>query len=284
MIESVLVGHWSDPVARTGCTVVHFPEAVIASGEVRGGSPASREFALLEPARLVDRIDAVVLSGGSAFGLAAADGVVQWCEEHGRGFPTGGGLVPIVIGLGLFDLMEGDASVRPGAAEGRAACQELLGYNVAAQGRVGAGTGATVDKTRGREHARPGGLGIAHREHGGFGVVAIMAVNSFGRVVADGEAFDEPPPTIPGDPFANTTIGVVVTDARLTKAQCHLVAQSAHDGLARAIHPAHTIFDGDAIVAAATGEMHHKLDPPELEAVRHLAALATADAIRAAVA
>lgn len=282
MIDTVKIGHWTNDDARTGCTVVFFPESVVASGEVRGGAPATREFALLDPTRLVDHVDAVVLSGGSAFGLAAADGVVRYCEENGHGFPTAGGLVPIVVGMSLFDLTEGDALVRPGPAEGHAACRSFRSYVDVAQGRVGAGTGATTDKLKGREHSRPGGLGVAHREADGIGVVAIVAVNALGRIVAEGETVADQAFEF-GDPFTNTTIGVVVTDAKLTKAQCHLVAQSAHDGVARCVSPAHTSFDGDAIVACATGEVGSKLDHRRLESLRHVAALATAEAIRNAV-
>src|SRR4029079_18617939 len=147
-VDGVRVGHWTDSVARTGCTVVLFPDGTVASGEVRGGAPAEREMALLDPARTVTRIDALVLTGGSAFGLAAADGVMRFCEERGMGFPTAGGVVPIVVALGLYDLAVGDGSVRPGPDEGYAAC-EAAGGGAVALGRVGAGTGATIAKWQG---------------------------------------------------------------------------------------------------------------------------------------
>lgn len=278
-ISGVAVGHWSDPVAATGCTVVLVPPGTVASGEVRGGAPASRELALLDPSRLVSAVDAVVLTGGSAFGLASADGVVAWLAEQDRGFPTAAGPVPIVPALALFDLTTGDGSVRPGPAEGRAAAEAAStdGHTV---GRVGAGTGCTVDKGRGPDHARPGGLVAASIRVGQVVVGALVAVNAVGTIDADGraaaraldafeafDAFDDegaagPRPTATNgpQPFANTTIGVVATNARLAVADCLLVAQSAHDGLARAIFPAHTRFDGDAFVALATGAADGDLD------------------------
>lgn len=272
MIPGVRVGHWTDPAARTGCTVVLFPAGTVASGEVRGGAPGTREWALLAPERLVQRVDAVVLSGGSAFGLAACDGVVRWCEERGIGFPTPAGPVPIVVGAVLFDLMVGDPAVRPDAAAGYAACDAASESFDA--GRVGAGTGATMGKWRGEP--RPGGLGVALESHGDLRVAAVMAVNAWGDVRTGKPVA---PPAEPAMPFGNTTIGVVATNARLDKTQCLLVAQSGHDGLARALEPAHAVTDGDAVVAAATGEV----DAP-LETVRLLAARAVERAIRSAVA
>ena len=272
-VAGVAVGHWSDPVAATGCTVVLVPPGTVASGEVRGGAPASRELALLDPSRLVSAVDAVVLTGGSAFGLASADGVVAWLAEQGRGFPTAAGPVPIVPALALFDLTTGDGSVRPGAAEGRAAAEAAStdGHTV---GRVGAGTGCTLDKGRGPDHARPGGLVAASIRVGEVVAGALVAVNAVGQVDADGmaaaralaalggEGSTGPRPTAPNGPppFAHTTIGVVAPHARLAVADCLLLAQSAHDGLARAIFPAHTRFDGDAFVALATGAVDGDLD------------------------
>jgi L-aminopeptidase/D-esterase-like protein len=291
-VEGVRVGHWTDGAARTGCTVVLFPEGTVASGEVRGGAPATREFALLEPGRLVERIDAVVLSGGSAFGLAAADGVMAWCEERGIGFPTAAGPVPIVVGMSIFDLAVGDAAVRPGPAEGRAAC-DAAGPGPVAQGLIGAGTGATVDKWRGRDRARPGGVGTATARNGDLVVGALAVVNAFGGVLAPGADPDAGPDAGPGPEgpdrgsgpggppvlFGNTTVGVVATNAALDKVGCRSVAQGAHDGLARAIHPPHSSVDGDAVVAAATGSV-----PASTDLVRALAVTAFAAAIRAAVA
>jgi L-aminopeptidase/D-esterase-like protein len=259
-IDGVRVGHWTDAAARTGCTVVLFPDGTVASGEVRGGAPATREFDLLAPGRTVDRIDALVLSGGSAFGLAAADGVMAHLEAAGVGYPTGAGPVPIVVGLSLFDLLEGDGSVRPGPAEGRAA-SEVASEEVQV-GRVGAGTGAMVGTWRGRGRARPGGIGMAVVRRGDLVVVALLAVNAAGDVgrsgiseaIADGTFVDWPEPG--GELFdarGNTTIGMVVSNASVGREGCLLMAGSAHDGLARAVFPPHTRSDGDALVAAATG-------------------------------
>ena len=307
-IEGVLVGHVTDAVARTGCTVVVLPEGTVASGEVRGGAPATREFALLDPQRLVDRVDAVVLSGGSAFGLAAADGVMQGLAERGRGFPTGGGRVPIVVGMCLFDLLEGDGSVRPGVTDGSDALDDALaappsgptrrpvsgsggtGIAVSSLGRVGAGTGATVGKWRGPQHARPGGLGTASIRRGELVVSALVAVNAFGDIEPGPGGEPVPLDEISVDPVpgalapevrgvggdagevapgsGHTTLGVVVTNARLDKAACHLVAQGAHDGYARALFPPHTRVDGDAVVAAATGEVEADVDLVRLLTVR----------------
>lgn len=276
-VAGVRVGHWTDSVARTGCTVVLLPEGAVASGEVRGGAPGTREFELLRPERLVPSLDAVVLTGGSAFGLASCDGVVRWLEAQGRGFPTRGGPVPIVVGMVLYDLAVGDPSVRPGSAEGEAACTTAgASFDV---GPVGAGAGCTVGKWRGPDHVRSGGLGAAVERDGDLVVSALFAVNAFGDVAGPGQRSPLPPigaatPAV-GE---NTTIGVVLTNARLDKTSCFLVAQGSHDGLARALEPAHATVDGDAVVAGATGEV----DVP-VDRVRILAARATEAAIRSAV-
>jgi L-aminopeptidase/D-esterase-like protein len=280
-VPGVRVGHWTDTLARTGCTVVLLPEGTVASGEVRGGAPGTREWDLLAPERMVGRIDAVVLSGGSAFGLAACDGVVRWCEERGIGLPTVGGPVPIVVGAVLFDLAVGDPTVRPGPDQGYAACEAATSGDIPL-GQVGAGTGATVGKWRGPDHAKPGGVGSAVRWAGDLAVGALIAVNALGDL-RGGEAAEldwpDAPPT-EASPFSqDTTIGVIATNATLTKQQCLLVAQSGHDGFGRALEPAHTSFDGDALVAAAVGGV----DAP-LEQVRLLAAQAVELAIRGAVA
>jgi L-aminopeptidase/D-esterase-like protein len=298
-VPGVSVGHWSDHTARTGCTAVLFDPPVIASGEVRGAAPATREFALLDPMASVQRIDAVVLSGGSAFGLAAAQGVMEWCEAHDRGFPTPAGRVPIVVGMSLFDLAVGDASVRPDAGSGRAACdaapQELLGA-------VGAGTGCTIGNWRGPEVTLDGGLVGAVQRRDDLVVAALVAVNPWGDVVGTGSHHlphpELPHPEVPlvgdgagaggtdvgtsgagsdvHDPAGtNTTIGVVVTNAVLDKVGCHHVARAAHDGLARAITPPHSSVDGDAFVAAATCEVMAHPDQ-----VRLLALTAVDRAIR----
>ena len=265
-IEGIGVGHWTDAVARTGCTVVRLPSGTVASGEVRGGAPATREMALLDPLCTVDRVDAVVLSGGSAFGLAAADGVVEALEAEGVGFPTGAGPVPIVVALSVFDLLVGDGSVRPGPAQGKSALSLAVtgSAHPTELGAVGAGTGATTGKWRGRSAARAGGLGGAVHREGPVVVAALVVVNAFGDIEpvdaparpggsepSPHRAFTEP--VEPKDAFTNTTVGVVLTNARIDKAGCHLMARSAHDGLARAVHPTHTRVDGDAFVVAATG-------------------------------
>ena len=283
-VAGVRVGHWTDAAARTGCTVVLFPPGSLASGEVRGGAPGTREWELLRPERLVERVDAVVLAGGSAFGLAACDGVATWCEARGMGVPTAGGPVPIVVGAVLFDLGVGDPSVRPGPAEGRAACDAATdgAFEV---GAVGAGTGATVGKWRGSAATRAAGIGTATLRHEDLVVSALVACNAWGDVRgATRWPDDAMVVTAPWEraPLTNTTIGVVATNAILTKAQCLLVAQSGHDGLARALDPVHATLDGDALVAVATGAVQISV-PHGLEQVRRMAAAAVERAVRAAV-
>jgi L-aminopeptidase/D-esterase-like protein len=274
-VEGVRVGHWTDEVARTGCTVVLLPPGTVASGEVRGGAPGTREFDLLAPERLVTAVDAVVLTGGSAFGLASCDGVARWCEEHGRGFETRAARIPIVVGMVLYDLAVGSSSVRPDASAGYAACEAATDGPFAV-GAVGAGTGATVGKWFGPDAVAPGWIGTATARDGEVVVSALVAVNAMGLVSEPGA--ERPPlPAVPPAAAAveNTTIGVVVTNARLDKVGCLLVAQAAHDGLARALEPAHASGDGDAVVAAATGTVEAPLDR-----VKVLAARAFESAIR----
>lgn len=276
-VPGVRVGHWTDEVARTGCTVLLFPAGTVASAEVRGGAPATRELDLLAPERLVERIDVALLTGGSAFGLAAADGVMRWCEERGIGYPTRAGPVPIVPALALIDLMVGDASVRPGPEQGYAACVAATS-GPHATGVVGAGTGATVSKWRGPDAVRPGGLGSVTVRQGDIVVSAAIAVNAFGDIDRDGQGVDHAVDMAwPGadPPFGNTTIGVIATNAGLTKLECLLVAQGGHDGLARSIVPCHTRYDGDALIAAATGDV---AAPAEL--VRMLAVAAVERSVR----
>ncbi len=316
-IAGVAVGHWTDSDARTGVSVVVLPEGTTASAEVRGGAPATREFDVLAPTATVTRLDAVVMSGGSAFGLAAVDGAVAALADAGRGFVTAGGVVPIVAGMSLFDLMVGSSSVRPGAAEGAVAARAALAalsppdaeWGV---GAIGAGTGATVSKWRGQDLAVAGGLVTATVSEGGFTVTALVAVNAFGDVVGHGPADRPWPSLVPADELAafgadgtphsgddagvgagvhpapsagtNTTLGVIVTDAALTKIECLLLAQGAHDGYARAITPPHCRVDGDAVVAAATGAvaLAEPSDPrrvAQVELLRWMAVRATADAL-----
>ena len=271
-VPGVRVGHWTDPRALTGCTVALLPEGTMASGEVRGGAPATRETDLLHPTRAVTRVDAVLLTGGSAFGLAAADGVVRFCEERGLGVPTPAGPVPIVVALGLFDLAVGDPSVRPGVPEGYAACEAAVGGGFPL-GAVGAGTGATVGGASPGGPRRPGGLVSATARSGDLVVSALVAVNAFGAPGVE----DSAAPPVPGALLGNTTIGVVATNARLDKVGCHLLAQSAHDGLARTVFPAHTRFDGDAFVTAAVGTLDA---PVDVDVVRALGVHAVAGAVR----
>lgn len=263
-VPGVRVGHWTGE--RTGVTVVWAPAGTVGSGEVRGGAPATREVALLEPTRLVDRVDAVVLCGGSAFGLAAADGVVRFLAERGQGHPTTAGAVPIVVAAAVFDAPWG---APPGPEEGYAAAVDAGRGMPAVPGRVGSGRGATVGKWKGREHAVPGGLGTAAVSEGEATVGALVVVNAAGDVVGpdgavlagttapeEAPAFPAPsPPGVGGVPdlFGQTTLVVVATDARLPKSECHLAAVSAHDGLARCLRPAHTRYDGDLAVVLATG-------------------------------
>jgi L-aminopeptidase/D-esterase-like protein len=220
----------------------------------------------------VAHLDAVVLCGGSAFGLAACDGVVRWCEERGMGFPTPAGPVPIVVGAVLYDLWAGDPRVRPGPEEGYAACMAATSSRVAL-GAVGAGTGAMFGAWRGREGVRPGGIGSAARVAGPLVVAALVAVNAFGDIRSASSQDDWPQSA--ATPLGNTTIGVVATNATMDKLGCLLVAQAAHDGLARALDPVHTTVDGDALVAAAVGGVTAPVDQ-----VRFLAAGAVEEAIR----
>jgi L-aminopeptidase/D-esterase-like protein len=268
-LDGLSVGHVTHVGARTGCTVVLASPAAQASGEVRGSAPANREFSLLDPMATVQRVDAVVLSGGSAFGLAAADGVVSWLAEHDRGFPTRWGRVPIVVGMSLFDLPTGDPDVRPSAADGYAAAEAAAdGTGSHELGAVGAGAGATVGKWRGAELAVDAGLVGAVLREGPLVVGCLVAVNAWGDVVGAGR-WAEPEPVIasgdgsgPGgsDAFANTTVGVVATNAALDKVGLQHVARGAHDGLARAVNPPHASVDGDAFVSLSTGRLDAPLD------------------------
>ncbi len=273
-IEGISVGHYTDLAAATGCTVVLCEQGAFAGVDVRGAAPGTRETALLNPVCLVERVHAVLLSGGSAFGLDAAAGVMRFLEERGSGFDVGVARVPIVPAAVLFDLTIGRADVRPDAEAGYQACVDAR-VGPVAEGTVGAGTGATVGKLLGPALATKGGIGTASQEIGkGIVVGAIVAVNALGDVVdpatgqiiagtrkPDSSGFadslrlmksgeDQPP----GLGATNTTIGVVATNAYLTKSQATKVAQMAHDGLAMAIRPVHTMSDGDTVFALATGD------------------------------
>lgn len=287
-IEGISIGHSS--LVGSGCTVVIFPPGTVASAEVRGGAPASRELDVLNPLMTVQQIDAAVLTGGSAFGLASADGVMKFLEEQGRGVPTPAGPVPIVPALGLFDLSK--SAVRPTAEDGyQAAAAALAEHGTLGHvevGQVGAGIGARAGRWRGPA-SYPGGLVYAERSYGELTVGALCAVNAFGDVLALGAT----PSIEPAEVFAaldtaskenrttpprtHTTIGILMTNAILDKTGCRILAQGVHDGLARAVHPPHTRLDGDAFIAAATGQV-----AADVDTVRMLGMLAAADAIGSA--
>ncbi|GIV00065.1 MAG: peptidase S58 [Actinomycetota bacterium] len=283
-VPGILVGHDTDPVGLTGCTVVLAPPGTVGSGEVRGGAPGTRETDLLRPGMLVQEVHAVLLTGGSAFGLAAADGVMRYLEERGVGFDAQVARVPIVPAAVLFDLAVGDPHARPDAESGYRAC--LAAGTEVAEGSVGAGTGATVAKLRGLDGAMKGGVGTAALREGELVVGALVAVNALGEIVEDDGApiaaarggSGEPQPPAPPFGPANTTLGVVATNARLTKERAHLLALAAHDGLERAIRPCHTIFDGDTVFTLATGEVE-----AEQRLVEELAERAVAEAVRRGV-
>jgi L-aminopeptidase/D-esterase-like protein len=266
---------------------VTLPDGAVASGEVRGGAPASRETALLDPHRLVEHVDAIVLSGGSAFGLAAADGVMRALEAKGRGLVTPAGPVPIVVGAAIFDLVASGGE-RPGPDEGTVAFTAARSGAPFATGQVGAGTGATVGTWKGADYRVPGGLGTASAPVDDGVVGALAVVNAVGDVLGeDGRVLagsTAPPDTLafPDPPLGegeSTTLVVVATDARLTKVECHLLAESAHQGMGRALHPSHTRFDGDLTIAVATGVVDANVDRLRVAVVEVVAA-----AIRDAVA
>ncbi len=249
-VAGIRVGHATrnEPGWATGCTVVVPDPSCICGVDVRGGAPGTRETDLLDPRNLVDRVDAVVLAGGSAFGLRTADGVMDALAARGRGWPVGDSVVPIVPAAVLFDLGRGgDPANHPSTEDGRTAYEQAMseaGAGPVPLGRVGAGTGARVDRA-----TRPGGVGSASAVlPDGTTVAALVAVNALGAPVGTPVASGAAP-----EPGSATTIGVVATDAALTKAECAKLAGVAHDGLARAVSPVHTAFDGDTFFALATG-------------------------------
>ncbi len=271
-VAPLLVGHWTEREAATGCTVVLCPEGAVASADVRGGAPGTRETDLLRPGNLVERVHAVLLTGGSAFGLAAADGVMRYLEERGIGFDAGVARVPLVPAAALFDLAVGRADVRPGPEMGYQACLAARDGPVE-EGAVGAGAGATVGHLLGAGAMR-GGIGTAAVDlPGGVVVGALAAVNSFGDVrdeqsgaiiagarAPSGEFVDTARTLmeLEGEPAfgrmsTHTTLVVVATNAVLSKAEANRVAHLAQDGLARVISPAHTMFDGDIVFTLSTG-------------------------------
>ena len=260
-IPKILVGHDTNEQAHTGCTVVLTPEGATAAVDVRGAAPGTRETDLLRPENLVTQVHAILLTGGSAFGLQAATGVMRWLYERGYGFDAGVARIPIVPAAVLFDLAVGSSAVWPDAEAGYRACDAATDEAVPL-GRVGAGTGATVAKLFGPEGAQPGGLGSAVVSVPGGGKVgALVAVNAVGEIYNPETGEKLIAASHGGDaqagwpiPGTNTTLAVVATDLQLTKAQCLRVAQMAHDGFARVIKPSHTFYDGDAIFALSTGE------------------------------
>jgi L-aminopeptidase/D-esterase-like protein len=263
----VRVGHWTDLEALTGVTVVVPPEPNVTTLEVRGAAPGTRETALLAPGMRVESVQAIALCGGSAFGLAAADGVVRELEAEGRGHPTLVGPVPIVPAAVLFDLWIGDGTVRPGPDAGAAAYRSATGDEVE-MGNVGAGAGATVAGWRGPQAVRKGGLGSAAVPVGGSVVGALAVVNAVGDVFTlEGEPVTGGPhvptgPAIRPDPLTQTTLAVVATDAALDRAALQRLCVRGHDALAVCLRPGHTRYDGDAVFAVSCGR--HGEDPDAL--------------------
>lgn len=293
-VTGVLVGHAHDLTALTGVTAVLTPGGSVVGVAVEGSAPGTRETDLCRPGNLVTHAHAVLLCGGSAFGLAAADGAMRWLEERGHGFPTGAARVPIVPAAVLYDLAIGDARVRPTAEMGYAACEAATSGPVA-RGCVGAGTGCTAAKIQGLARATKTGIGSASVVVAGrFTVGAIVALNPFGDVwegqriiagstAADGSGFVSTTSLLLGGlnggaAGENTTIGVVAVDGWLGKDEANKVARMAHDGLARTISPIHTMYDGDTLFCLATGG-----EPIDVNLAGTAAAIATELAVLDAV-
>jgi len=285
------IGHHTDVQNATGCTVVLCPEKTVAGCDVRGNSPGSRELSLLGVTKKMNEVHAVLLTGGSAFGLAAADGVMRFLESANCGYVTPWGKVPIVPGAVIFDLNVGSWSVRPTAEDGYRAC-ETASDIVIPVGSVGAGTGATVGKWAGMDSRMKGGVGIASSTEGGLMVSVLAVVNSVGDVVDEkmkilaGARSGSGGWKAVGDTLrrfarakgierTNTTLVVVMTNAELSKVEATLIAERAHDGMARAIHPCHTSFDGDVAFTLASGDVEAPLD-----LIAELGASLVGDAIR----
>ena len=301
-VAGVSVGHFTDTRRPTGCTVVLVPEGAVCGVDVRGAAPGTRETELLSPLNAVEQVHSVLLAGGSAFGLDAAGGVMRWLEERGIGVQVGPARVPIVPAAILFDLWLGDARIRPDTASGHAAC-EAASRDTPAQGNFGAGAGASVGKLFGIERAMKGGIGSASVTVRGITVGAIVAVNALGDVIdpatgrpiagartADGRSLQGTMATLlrgelpaPFQPGGATTLGVIATDATLTKAQANKIAQMAHDGLARCINPVHTMGDGDVLFALGTGASGREANTTLLGALAaEVTARAVVNAVRAA--
>ena len=296
-VEGFYIGNAQDTEGGTGCTAIYCPEGAVAGVDVRGGGPATRETDLLDPVNMVEKIHCVMLSGGSAYGLAAAGGAMDYLEEHGVGFDVGIGIVPIVPSACLFDLAVGDPKCRPDHQMGYDALVNAE-KNEPEQGIVGAGTGATVGKLCGAERAMKSGLGIYAEQYGDLKVGAVVAVNALGDVIDPDtnlpvagllnetkdalSSTSEEIKKITELSFSmfkgNTTLGCIITNAKLTKAQAKKVAMMAHNGYARAIRPVHTSADGDSIFTMATGQVDAQID-----AVGVIAAEVMAKAIARAV-
>jgi L-aminopeptidase/D-esterase-like protein len=298
--EGFAVGHWTEAEAETGCTAVLAPPGSRGGVDVRGGGPGTRETDVIGPLAGTAEVTGVVLAGGSAYGLAAADGAVRWLEERGRGYRTPAGLVPIVPAAVVYDLATGDPSVRPGPEAGYAAC-EAAKAGVPEHGRVGAGTGAAVGKILGRERAVPTGVGYAAARSGRGETVAALAVaNAFGDVVGERGSLLAGPRGEDGETLStaeliaameapdwtkleerNTTLVCVMTDAALDKAACTRVARMASGGVARAVDPVFSDADGDVVFCLASGSGRGDRFGPI--AIGTIAATVTAAAIRDAV-
>jgi L-aminopeptidase/D-esterase-like protein len=301
-VAGIEVGHFSDTRRPTGCTVILAREGAVAGVDVRGAAPGTRETDLLSPGNLVQQVHGIMLAGGSAWGLAAAEGAMRWLEERNIGMDVRFGILPIVPAAVLFDLPMGDARIRPDAASGYAAC-EAASTDAPAEGNVGAGSGALVGKLFGVHRAMKGGIGTASVTVGGVTVGALIAVNALGDVIdpdtaqpvagartEDGLALldtrrallrgELPKPLLAG---TNTTLGVIATDAVLTKVQANRLATVAHDGLARAINPVHTMSDGDTLFALATGRVPLEGKAPGMTVLGTMAAEAVARATLRAV-
>lgn len=301
-VAGLEIGHFTDSRRPTGCTVVIARNGAIAGVDVRGAAPGTRETDLLGPTNLVDNVHAIVLAGGSAWGLEAATGVVRWLEQQGIGMQVGPACLPLVPAAVLFDLLVGDSSVRPDAEAGFRACQAAT-RDAPAQGNVGAGAGAAVGKIFGIERAMKGGIGTASLTVEGVTVAALIACNAVGDVIdpdtakvicgartVDGLhlldsrrallAGHAPRPLLAG---TNTTIGVIATDAVITRVQATRLAQMGHDGLARSINPVHTMFDGDTLFSLGTGASGRSLGMMALGTLAaEVTAMAVVRAVRAA--
>lgn len=282
-VEGVKVGHWADRDAVTGCTVVVLPEPNVVGAEARGGAPGTREYALLRHGMRVEMAQAILLTGGSAFGLAAADGVVRGLEEDGRGHETPVARVPIVPSAVIFDLFRGDCKVRPGPEHGYLAYRAATDDPVRS-GLEGVGVGATVAKWRGFEHMVPGGIGSAVVEAGAGLAGVLVALNAVGDVFSlDGESLTggdhaSGPPALTQSPLTNTTLAVVATNIALTRAQLSRLSVRAHDAFGACLRPAHTPVDGDVVFSVSTLSTSG-----EAETVAEAVFAATAQAIEKAV-